>query len=300
MQTLGHLYPVPPYNFRLTLDLISHFPHPNVDLVHDSAYWRVVRVAGHLLLLHITQPHRGSLVINCAASSGEIDTQIALDRAAHILCTELDVSDFYAYAQEHPDLYYVIKPIQGLRWLRTETVYEALMTTIIEQQIAWKAAQKAQRWLVEWAGNRITYQGRDYFAFPTPDQIAAATIDDLTPLKITFRRMAVMIELSRQVVQGKLDIEQILTLPIDVAYRKLVTLQGIGHWTAAWTIQRAHGISHLVGHNDVALQAAVSHYFYGGNERISEQQVQATFSRYGAYAGMAAHHTILRWVMDRY
>lgn len=300
MQTLGYLFPTLPYNFGLTLELISRFPYPNVDVAYEGAYWRVIRMSGQLVLLHITQIQDGSLEINCAASTGEINARAALDRAAHILCTELELRDFYEYTQSHPDLFSVIQPIEGLRWLRTETVYEALITTIIEQQIAWKAAQKAQRWLVEWAGNRVTYNGRDYFAFPTPEQIATATVDDLTPLKITFRRMGVMINLSRQVADGELDLEEILTLPVETAYRKLVALRGIGHWTAAWIIQRAHGISHLVGHNDVALQAAVSHYFFDGGKRISEKQVAAIFARFGNYAGMAAHHTILRWVMDRY
>jgi DNA-3-methyladenine glycosylase II len=300
MQTIGTIKPVPPYRFDLTLDLISRFPHPTVDVAHDGAYWRVVRVGDGLALLRVRTGDDQLLHVDCAASTGPFDRTAALDAMRHILCTELDLRGFYAYARERPELWHVMQPIVGLRWLRTPSVYEALMTTIIEQQIAWKTAQRAQRWLVEWAANGLEHDGKRYYAFPKPALIARATVEELAPLKITFRRMSTMIDLSQQIASGVLALEQLALLPVQEAYDVLVSFRGIGHWTAAWTLQRVHGFTNIVGHNDVALQAAVNHYFYNGSGRIPEGQVQSTYTRYGEFAGLAAHHTILRWIVDRY
>ena len=300
MQTIGTIEPVPPYRFDLTLDLISRFPHPTVDVAHDGAYWRVVRVRDELALLRVSARGDQLLHVVCAASSGPFERTAALDAIRHILCTELDLQSFYDYAREQPELWRVVQPIVGLRWLRTPSVYEALMTTIIEQQIAWKMAQRAQRWLVEWAADALEHGGRRYYAFPKPASIAQATIDDLTPLKITFRRMSIMIDLSQRIESGTLTLERLVQIPVQEAYQVLVAFKGIGHWTAAWTLQRVHGFTNVVGHNDVALQAAVNHYYYNGSGRIPEGQVQSTFARYGEFAGLAAHHTILRWIVDRY
>src|SRR5439155_23424705 len=115
----------------------------------------------------------------------------------------------------------------------TATVYEALVNVIIEQQIAWKAARKARQWLVEWAGNRIEFGGEAFYAFPTSTQIASATIDDLRPLKITFKRMQMLIDLSREITQNRLNLEALQSLPHDEAYAALMRLHGIGRWTAA-------------------------------------------------------------------
>jgi DNA-3-methyladenine glycosylase II len=216
------------------------------------------------------------------------------------LAVKSDMSSFYDYARNDSTLWSVVKPLVGLCWIRTPTVFEALMTTVIEQQIAWTAAQKAQRWLVQWADNRLTYDGIDFYAFPTEQQIADATIEDLTPLKITFRRMAVMIDIAQQVVAGELDLEGLRDCTAEEVYKSLTAIKGIGHWTAAWAIQRSLGWHNFVGHNDVALQAAVNHYFYGGEGKIPAEKVQETFARYDQYAGMAAHYTILRWVLDKY
>ena len=300
MHTIGTIEPVLPYRFDLTLDLISRFPHPTVDVAHEGAYWRVVRVHDTHALLQVIADSPDQLRVDSVAATGPIDEGTALHKIRHILCTELDLRPFYDYARSQEELWRVIEPIIGLRWLRTPSVYEALMTTIIEQQITWKFAQRAQRWLVEWAGEGIAHNGNRYYAFPQPSTIAQASVDQLSPLKITFRRMVTMIKLSEAIVSGSLDLESLAQIPVEDAYKKLVSFKGIGHWTAAWTLQRVHGYTNIVGHNDVALQAAVNQYFYGGNGRIPEAQVQSTFARYGDFAGLAAHHTILRWIVDRY
>jgi DNA-3-methyladenine glycosylase II len=303
MKPIGTLHPTPPYNFALTLDILARYSHPTSDVVHDGGYWRVLQSGNELALLRVDSlgtPAAPELAVSLVEATGAVDHETLLAQIRHVLSVEADVSGFYTYARSEPALWAVVEPLVGLRWLCTPGVFEALMSTIIEQQIAWTTAQKAQRWLVEWGGNRIAWDGLDFYAFPTAAQIANATIETLTPLKITFKRMQVMIDIARQVVDGRLDLESLLHQPAEAAYEALMAIKGIGHWTATWTLQRANGWHNYVGHNDVALQAAVNHYFYGGSGKIPEEQVVQTFARYGEYAGMAANYTIMRWVLDRY
>jgi DNA-3-methyladenine glycosylase II len=303
MKPIRTLHPRPPYNFALTLDILARYSHPTSDVAHDGGYWRVLRDGQSLALLRVDglgTVAAPELAISLVTATGAVHHDALLAQMGHVLSVESDVAGFYRYASQEPTLWAVVEPLVGLRWLRTPSVFEALMTTVIEQQIAWTTAQKAQRWLVDWGGHHIAWDGLDFYAFPTPAQIAAATVEDLTPLKITFKRMQVMIDIARQVVAGQLNLEGLLHQPTDAAYKALVAIQGIGHWTATWTIQRSKGWHNYVGHNDVALQAAVNHYFYGGSGKIPEAQVVETFARYGDYAGMAANYTIMRWVLDRY
>ncbi len=298
MEHLGTLYPVQPYRFQLTCDLLRRYAHPAVDVTHDGAYWRVLRQGETLALLRVTGD--AALEVTLAAATGAVDADDLLRQIGHILGVESDPAPFYAIARQDAALWAVVQPLQGLRWLRTATVFEALMMTITEQQIAWTAAQRAQRWLVEWVGAAVEYGGRVYHAFPTPAQIAAASVDDLKPMKITFKRMHVMIEIAGRVAAGALDLEVLRGATPEHAYKMLIDLKGIGHWTAVWTLQRTFGGHAYIGQNDVALQAAVNHYFYGGQGRIPEAQVLQTFEPYGEYGGLAANYTLMRWVLDRY
>lgn len=303
-EKLGTIHPRPPYDLDITLSLLSRYTHPSLDVAHRRAYWRLVHSRGGLALLKVIQkgtPHDPRLHVYLVMSTVEPDRDELMNKIAHILGTDFNPKPFYDAARRYPTLWEVIKPLQGLRWLRTETVFEALSMTVIEQQIAWRAAQRAQRWLVEWGRQTLSYDGQRFFAFPRPGQIANASIDDLRPLKITFRRMHVLNEIAYKIRQGELCLEQLREEPPETAYDRLVALRGVGHWTAVWTLQRTHIRQHnFVGYNDVALQLAASHYFYGVNEKLTPQSVQDTFSQFGEYAGLAANYTIMRWVIDRY
>jgi len=300
---LTTLYPTTPYNFPLLLDVLSRFAHPTVDVARDGAYWRALRSNGGMALVRVTSHgtlESPALDVHLMAQTGEVDTDETVSGLRHILHIEAERVDFLKAAQEDERLWRVVEPLVGLPEWRTATMFEALMQTIIEQQIAWTAAQKAQRWLVEWAGNCILHNGVAYYAFPTPAQIAAATVDDLKPLKITFKRMALMIDLAQRMEKAELDLEALEHQRPGEAYLQLLSLKGIGHWTAAVTLERAFGHKDWVAHNDVVLQAATNRYFYGGAGRLVPQKVLDTFARYGDYAGLAAHYTMIRWVLDEY
>lgn len=303
MPDLLTLHPTPPYHFPLLLDVFSRFAHPTLDIVRDGALWRALSIGDALALIKMTSQgdiDRPVLTAQLVTSTGEIELDALHNRLRVIFPLDNDRTAFYALAQKDERLWGVVSPLIGLPEIRGESVFEALMETIIEQQIAWVTAQKAQRWLVEWVGNRIQFEGFDYYAFPTPAQIASATVDDLKPLKITFKRMALMIDIAQQITSGRLDLEALRYLTPHEAYQRLLAIKGIGHWTAAVTLERAFGYDTWVAHNDVVLQAATNRYFYGMEGRIPAEQVIQTFARYGDFAGLAARYTMYRWVLEKY
>lgn len=303
MRHLATLHPTPPYNFDLLLDFLNRFAHWTLDVPRNHAYWRTVPTDTGLALLRVTSHgtiDAPTLDVHLAAGSGTVDETGLLDTLTHILPITHDRTAFHDCSRSDAALWSVVEPLLGMPELRGATLYEALMQTIIEQQIAWVTAQKAQRWLIEWADNRITHEGHIYYAFPSPAQLAAATVEELTPLKITFKRMALLIDLAGQVAAGQLDLEGLRHVPPDAAYQRLLAIKGIGHWTAVVSLERAFGYAGWVAHNDVVLQAATNRYFYGGKGRIPPEQVTQTFARYGEHAGLAARYTMFRWVLEQY
>jgi len=300
---LTTLHPKPPYHFPLLLDVLSRFAHPTLDIVRNGAYWRALHVGDHLALIKMTSQgdlDHPALHVELMAHTGEMNPDVVQTALTSVFALDTDRAPFYTHARKHKRLWNVVSPLIGLPELRGESVFEALTETIIEQQIAWVTAQKAQRWLVEWAGNCIHHAGFDYYAFPRPAQIASATVDDLKPLKITFKRMALLIEIAQKIVSGELDLEALRHLPPQEAYQRLLAIKGIGHWTAAVTLERASGYDGWVAHNDVGLQAATNRYFYGGEGRIPAEKVIETFAHFGIYAGLAARYTMYRWVLEQY
>jgi 3-methyladenine DNA glycosylase/8-oxoguanine DNA glycosylase len=299
---IGTLKPTPPYNFDITLDAVARLP-PVMDIVRGVELWRALHVAEQIALVRVCSrgtAHDPLLDVHLVAASGVVDTEVILAQLRHLLGTDEDLGAFYAFVRMDAALWETVEPLQGLRFIRAASMFEGLTVTIIEQQIALTTAQRAERWLVEWAGNCIVHDGAAYYAFPRPSQLAAAQVADLIPLKITFRRMQLLIDLAQQTASGQFDPETLRVMTPRAAFDTLIRLHGIGQWTAAWTLTRGLSGHYAVGYNDVALQAAVNRYFYGQPGRAASEVVSNTFERYGEYANLAAFYTLMRWVFDRY
>ena len=294
--------PRPPYSFALTAACSRLYDTTHV--YRDGALYRLFRAGDGLALARVTDvggdPAPLRIRAEVVATHGMVDEAQVAAAVRHWLAVDLSFSDFYDLAERDPALSLIIHTLHGLHMLRTPSVFEALMVTMIEQQIALSAAQKAERWLIETYGEHLEHEGVRYSAFPTPQTLAALDQVALTPLKITFVRMRRMIAVARTIAEGTLDLEALHGKPKDEAYAALIALNGVGHWTAAWTMIRALGEYMYVGSADVALRAAVNGYWRGQPGRASREETDAHFAQYGAFAGEACVYTLMMLGMERY
>jgi 3-methyladenine DNA glycosylase/8-oxoguanine DNA glycosylase len=288
--------PLPPYaySFNLLLEFVKRIAYPARLVVDGDRLWRFID--GHLL--SISQSGDAIVIRGDSLACGDVQRIERICRQCLGLCH--DLSAFYQYAAEDEALWSVVAPLQGLPIFCTESVFEALITLIIEQHITWKNALRYQRTLMRMFHEGVAVGRAKVFDFPSPAQLAAVAPADLKPLKITNRRINTLIEIAKSVDECELDLEAISQLKAQAAYDYLLNLYGVGHWTANNVVGRALGAYPFVSQNDVALQAAVLHYFCGGVGAKSAALVTETLGRFGAYAGLAGHFALLRWVLDRY
>ncbi len=280
----------PAYSFDLFYKIHARYPHPSLFSLRDNAYYRAFHNGTELSLLKVYAQD------NDLTITPHIGTP-QLKSIQHVLGIGVNLSTFYEMAQTDKTLWQVVEPLVGLPLYCSENLYEALIFVIIEQHIAWINAQKSQRVLVEWGNNFIEYEGHKHYVTPPPHQLAQATIDDLRPLKITFKRMQLLIDIAQKFVDNPTYLQQPEPINVHNLYNDLLKIKGVGHWTASVVVSRATGIYPFVPHNDVALQAAVSEYF---SIEKSAAATQAIFANYGEFAGLAAHFTLMKWVLDKY
>ncbi|MEP7293767.1 MAG: hypothetical protein ABI835_18410 [Chloroflexota bacterium] len=293
--------PFPPYDFAPTLHGARFLF--TMGMAHNGAFRRVIHVGEALALVEVTSlgtVDTPQLEARLLAAKGTVDEAALWAKVARVLNIGADLKPFYTAAASEPVLAETIRLLYGLHSLQADSLFEALLLTMTEQQISLKMAHAAQRWLLEWSGESIPYKGETYYAFPAAERIAQATVADLTPLKITFGRMQRMIDLAQAITSGQFDLEALRDQPAEVAYRGLMAISGVGHWTAAWTLVRAQGKYPYVGSADVGLRAAVNTYYHGLSGRADVKQVEQTFALYGAFEGIAAYYTLTRWAFERY
>lgn len=288
-QALGHVPSTPS-----SLSLYSEGEQPR--------YRRAMRVGEAVVLVELTG--EGSMdapVVRAKllATKGTVSEAALYQKIAWMVDPAFDPAPFYVLAATDPVLHTTVEALRGLRMLRFTSVFEALLVTIIEQQIALKAAQKAEIWLAQTYGDRVEYEGEGYYVYPTPERFAGLSEAELAPLKITFIRVRRMLDIARREMSGELQLEKLPEHGAEAMYAALVALPGVGHWTAAWAMIRSLGHFLYVGGADVALRAAVNHYYHGIKGRIEIPAMDAVFQRYGEYGGLAGFYTLLRWAFDK-
>lgn len=283
------------YNFDLLLEIVKRIAYPARMLAQDGLLWRFT--CGRPLAYQ----QIGDEIVIRGDGLGDVEMAAIAQKSARVLGLNRDLTAFYAHAAKHDRLWQAIEPLLGAPLFCTETVFEALVTLVIEQHISWKSALRAQRTLLgQFAVGELVADERTIYDFPGPALLAAATPGQLKPLKITDRRCALLVDIARLVEAGALDLEALASLDDSAACASLMQIKGVGPWTAGNVIGRAFGRYPLLAENDVALQAAVRAYFYAGEGEKSAEMVRRTLGGHGAYAGLAGHFVLLRWVLDRY
>ena len=117
----------------------------------------------------------------------------------------------------------------GIRILNQD-LWEMIITFIISQQKTIPAIRALVEALSEKYGTRHkippTVSGY-YYAFPTPEELNRASLDDLLALKLGYRAKYIH-RLIQDVLAGTVSLESLAALPPDEAMTALTSLYGIG------------------------------------------------------------------------
>ncbi len=111
----------------------------------------------------------------------------------------------------------------GIRVLRQDG-WEALCTFIISQNNNIKRIRGIVERLCTEFGEALEGGG---YAFPTAERLAAATLEDLAPLRSGFRAKY-LLDAARKVADGTVDLSSISDLPYEEAQATLRLIHGVG------------------------------------------------------------------------
>jgi N-glycosylase/DNA lyase len=123
---------------------------------------------------------------------------------------------------------------RGIRILRQDP-WEALCSFILSQCNNIPRIQRIVETLCREFGSPIRYRERTLYRFPSPEVIAALTIEDLSPLRCGYRAPYVLTA-ARAVASGKLDLDSLAAGSTASALQTLCTLPGVGKKVASCVV----------------------------------------------------------------
>jgi len=203
------------------------------------------------------------------------------DLAEHVrryLGLPFDLDGFAAFAATEPVLARLAETLRGFRPPLVPDPFESLVTSITAQQISLQAAFSIRNRFIVAFGSKVG----DAYAFPTRERLVDARPEDVVALGFSRRKADYVIGLAR----AELDLDSLAVEPDDEVKAALVSLPGIGEWTAEWFLARHLARPDAWPAGDLGLRKAVLH-FYG------EEDTRAAGARFPGHANLAAHYLLL-------
>ena len=141
-----------------------------------------------------------------------------------------------------------------LRISRTPSVFDGVLWSIIGQQINFPFACLLKRRLIERTGTPLA---DGLYAPPTPAAVAALEPGDLLPLQFSRQKADYVIQTSRLIAEGELDLAALRTLSATRAERTLLELRGLGPWSVNYLMMRALGFPDCVPLGDTGVTSGL-------------------------------------------
>jgi DNA-3-methyladenine glycosylase II len=260
-----------PFDFEHTTERFRAFGPDLTNLWHEGGLHRVI--GGR------------EVRIEPAADGAAIDVEPLDEETRPVVLTLLGAGfDLEAFRPADPLLAEIVRRLHGFRPPLAPDPFEMLVGAITAQQISLRAAFAIRNRFVEHYGERAELA----YAFPTTERVAGLAPEELTALGYSRRKADYVLSLAR----SGLDFGALAELPDDEVKAALVSLPGIGEWTADWFLARYFGRPRAWPAGDLALRKVVSD-FYGDGRPLTTQEVKEIGARFDPFQNLTAHYLLL-------
>ncbi|MEZ4677249.1 MAG: hypothetical protein R2932_23825 [Caldilineaceae bacterium] len=260
---------------------------------------RVERLSsGQVVLLHLRAKaqHRQvqlQIAIDSVEPLSGTDRAEVVQAVRWMLKLDCDYEEFYALASHHKRIGRVVGEGRG-RLLRSPTLWEDVVKTIATTNVTWRNTVSMIHRLVDTLGAPFPIDPTKR-AFPTPQQVAAASpVLFADTIRMGYRNAYVQ-QLAQEIATGQRDLETLKTsaLPTAELKKSLKSLKGIGDYAA-------HTLLMLLGHYgelpiDSEYRTFVARHYFGrgdsgegdGGRNPTDQELAAVYDDWGQWKYLA-------------
>ena len=265
-----------------------------IRVASREAWWTTRTAAGPATL------HLSVAADALTAEAWGPGAEIVLERAGRLVGLEPRRPPTGALTDiDHARISGLARRLPGVRTLRTEAVFEALVAAIVEQKVTGTEAHRVWHGLVRQHGEpapRPPGPDLGLRLLPAPATLAALPYYAYHPLGLERRRA----ELIRAVAARAAWFEAIVDLPLPEAYARLVAVPGIGPWTAAEVAVRALGDDDAVSVGDFHIPNLVA-WVLAGEPRADDARMLELLEPYrGRRALVIRLLELSGWAPPRY
>jgi DNA-3-methyladenine glycosylase II len=125
--------------------------------------------------------------------------------------------------------------------------YGELVSNIVGQQLSTKAAYSI------WQRVLTLFDGK----MPTPEQLLKINDQKLRDVGLSWAKVRYVKDLAQHILDGRLDIEHVATMPNDQLIEQLAAVKGIGEWSAHMFMMFGLGRLDILPVGDLGIKKAI-------------------------------------------
>ncbi len=293
---------LPPFRFDLSSEIFAN-GDKQIRSYEKGRFWQVIRINGKLVLAVVEsigtvgEPKVAVELKSDTAITNE-DTKKAEDMVTALFSLDYDLKPFYETAKTDKIMAHLTRELWGLKNPTTPTVFEALVDSIVEQQISLKVANSLEIRIIKKFGESLDLEGAVYFAYPTPQQLASVSIEEFRQCGLSFRKGEYIKGASTLIAEGKLNLEELKNYESsEQIIRELDNIRGIGVWTAELTMLRGMQRLEALPADDLGLRRVISRYYRDG-KAISSAEARQIAESWGEWKGLASYYLVVADMKD--
>jgi DNA-3-methyladenine glycosylase II len=287
------LKPRPPYDFHASL-LIFAGGDPAIRTYENGIFRMALETGDQPVRITIRSSGTVSDPVLSLGIEGDRPVSKALvlnitDTVRDMLSLDEDLLPMYTDLGGDPVLSPLFRSLYGLKSPVTPTVFEALIDSVIEQQISLSVAYQLEHRLIKQTGTRLIIGEDTYYCYPTASVLARTPLEVYRSCGLTIRKSEYIRGISELVTTGKLDLEAMQGRDTDEIIERLCSIRGIGTWTAELTMLRGFHRYDAFPAADIALRRMISNLICEGR-KISAEEARTIAEPWGRWRGLVAFY----------
>lgn len=279
------------YSFELNYEFLTRSTKEILHSIEGRSIYKAIKISEEPIPVRIS-PFRRTFEITYPhkAPASEI-RQAIVEYVKQWFDLENDLTPFYTLARADKLLQSAVEQFYGYRIVGMPDLFESLCWAVIGQQINLAFAYTLKQRFVENFGGKVEVDGRKFFLFPDPEVVSNLTDDDLLPLQFSRQKSKYVVLIAQAFRSNVISKEYIGSLPFMEARQKLMSIKGVGNWTANYALMKTFRYREAFPLEDAGLHNAIKR-LKNMKEKPTVEQVRRIFKK---YKGWEAYATLYLW-----
>jgi DNA-3-methyladenine glycosylase II len=290
------LLPKPPFRLEYTVWVLRRRARNIVDRWDGAVYRRVLMIGDIPVEVAVTQigsHNRPRLAVTVTAkhSTRELQQRVA-GALSRMLGLRVELAPFYALAARDKRLAPLVDQFRGVKPTCFPSVFESLVNAIACQQLSLTVGIELLNRLATRCGPEIRENGLAQHAFPRPEDLIHVKAQTFRSLGFSYNKAQYILDLSRSLTTGEFSPKQLEQLEDSSAVESLISLRGVGRWTAEYVLLRGLGRTSMFPGDDVGARNRLA-VWLGRDGPLDYESVKRAVRRWQPYAGLVYFHLLL-------